>query len=305
MQQVQKRFRLKNLNLIGAGLCLVWILSGCATQAMMVDLELAQEKIRLEQSQIQEHLREIGKSFEEGASTNRNDQTDVIIRQGQMATEIQTLRGKWEETSFLSVDLAQRMDDLTFRMKEFMDRMDSLDRQVVLLERSIGKLSQSGSTEELGGSDVPPNEAQRKPDKAIVLPGRPGEGVEPTGLSPSEAYGLAYNDYIKGNYDLALMGFRNFLSQYKNTSLASNAQYWMGESYYGQKKYRKAIGAFQQVVSEYPESNKVPGAVLKTGYSYMEMADRERGRLHLKKVIEDYPFSNEAKLARNRLAKLK
>lgn len=304
MRRVRERFRLKNLNLVGVGLCLVWILSGCATQATMVDLELVQQKIRLEQAQIQERLREISMSFQEGTSTNRNDQTDVILRLDQMATEIQGLRGQLEETSFLLVDLAQRVDDLTFRTKEFTDRMDLLDRQIVLLETSFGKLSQSMPADGLAGSEDLAPGANRKPNKAIVLPGRPGKGGESTGLSPSEAYGLAYNDYIKGNYDLALMGFRNFLSQYRSTSLAPNAQYWIGESYYGQNKYRKAIDAFQQVVSTYPESNKVPGAVLKTGYSYMELADRERGRLHLKKVIEDYPFSNEAKLARNRLAEL-
>ena len=305
MQRVKKPFSLKTVTLAGVVLCLVWILPGCATQAMMVDLELVQQKIRLEQTQIQERLREISMSFQEGVSINRNDQTDVIILLDQMATEIQALRGKLEEISYLSADSAQRMDDLTFRTKEFTDRMDILDRQIGLMERSIGKLLLSRSADDGEGSETLSRGKQRNPDEAIILPGRPGKEGESTGLSPSEAYGLAYNDYIKGNYDLALMGFRNFLSQYRSTSLASNAQYWIGESYYGQSKYRKAIEAFQQVVSNYPESNKVPGAVLKTGYSYMELADRERGRVHLKKVIEDYPFSNEAKLARNRLAELK
>ena len=284
--------------------CCLLLLLGCATQASMVDMESEQERTKIQQAQIQERLQAVESYFKDRSTTVQHGQTDIVIKLDQLTTDLQALQGKLEESSHLLAELSQRLDDQTFRTKELTDRLDVLDSQVVSLEKSVSQLT---GVAPLEGRRVEPEPSSKEPqpDQTIVIPGRPTQKDKTTGLSPSEAYGLAYNDYLKGNYDLALMGFSNFLTQFKSTSLAANAQYWIGESYYGKKDYANAIEAFQKVIGDYPKSNKVPGAVLKTGYAYIELGDKTNAKAHLRKVIEDYPFSNEANLAKNRLAELK
>jgi tol-pal system protein YbgF len=285
-----------------------WVLgmASCATQANVVDLELEQERLKLRQSQLQEKMATIERLSESGSAGGQLDATDVVIRLDQLSAELQSLQGRVEETTYLTSEMSQRVDDFSFRTKELTDRLDILDRQMMLLEESLGRLSKSGVTRELPGqgSETPSGDSQPPEDSPFVLPGKSKGGSPSSSLSPSEAYGLAYNDYLKGNYELALNGFKNFLIQYKDTSLAPNAQYWIGESYYGGKEYRKAIEAFSKVVSDYPVSSKVPGSLLKTGFAYIQLADKEKARSFLKKVIEDFPFSDEANLAKSRLAEL-
>jgi tol-pal system protein YbgF len=284
---------------------LLFILLGCATQASMMDMELDQERIKQLNAEMDERLRVIEGFSKERTTTTQREQTDLMIRFDELATDLQTLQGMLEETTYLTADLSQRLDDQAFRNKELTDRLDIIDRELVVIKESIGGLTESlppGVQGERPNVTFPGRE--EPPDKAIVLPGRSTGRDKTSGLTPSEAYQLAYNDYLKGNYDLALMGFNNFLEQFEKTSLAPNAQYWIGESYYGKQDYLNAIESFQKVISDYPDSNKVPGAILKSGYAYIELSDKERAKTNLRKVIESYPFTKEAELAKDRLSKL-
>src|SRR5262245_11140730 len=45
------------------------------------------------------------------------------------------------------------------------------------------------------------------------------------GPPPRELYSAAYADYARGNYDLAIQGFQEYLKNYADSELADNAQY--------------------------------------------------------------------------------
>ncbi|HEX9491802.1 MAG TPA: tol-pal system protein YbgF, partial [Thermoanaerobaculia bacterium] len=126
----------------------------------------------------------------------------------------------------------------------------------------------------------------------------------PTSDNPMEVYQAAYRDYQRGNYDLALAGFHDFLAKYPNSELSSNAEYWIGESLYSQKKYSEAIEQFNGVVNKYPKSDKAPGALLKKGYAYLALNDRPRAIVQFQYVVHEYPSSREAALAKDRLKQL-
>jgi tol-pal system protein YbgF len=291
-------------------------IAGCATQADVMDLQTEVEKNRAERDEIQNRLKVVESYFKERSTTVQRSQADIVIKLDQVATDLQTAQGKLEENSHLLADFSQRIDDQAFRSKDLAGRLDVLDGQIAALEKSVADLERAVPIPGKGAGAAPDQKSAGAPegkassgsasgDQSVVLPGRPTEKDKATGMSPSEAYGLAYNDYLKGNYDLSLLGFQSFLTQFKATSLAPNAQYWIGESYYGKKEYLKAIEAFDKVVSDYPKSDKVPGALLKAGYACIEIGDKARGRTYLKKVVENYPLSNEGKLAKNKLAELK
>lgn len=123
-------------------------------------------------------------------------------------------------------------------------------------------------------------------------------------LDPKEMYNAAYMDLARGNYQLALSGFQEYLARFPQSEFADNAQYWLGEVYYAQSDFNRAIEEFSRVIQNYPAGDKQAAAMLKTGYAYLNLRNRSEGVRYLRMVAQQYPASEEAKLARTKLAAL-
>lgn len=108
-----------------------------------------------------------------------------------------------------------------------------------------------------------------------------------------DIYNIAYSDFNKGNYELAVIGFQQFLSQFKNVD---EAYYWIGECYYAMENYTKAEESFKNVVENFPMSKKAPTALYKLISIYNITEDTLNMQENLKKLIDKYPNSPEAKL---------
>ena len=130
---------------------------------------------------------------------------------------------------------------------------------------------------------------------------RPAARTENAG----ELYRNALNDYAKGEYELAINGFRHHIELYPNSSLLANARYWLGESYYSQQNYDQAIKEFALLVRQYPENPKAASALLKQGFAYLELGDKSRGRTMLDNLLKQFPKSQEARWAKERLSRMK
>ncbi len=130
---------------------------------------------------------------------------------------------------------------------------------------------------------------------------KPAPAGPPATLPPVELYRMALNGYTRGNYELAIEGFRAYLQWFPKTTLAPGAQYWLGEAYFSQGEYRKAIEAFEGVVREYPESPKVPSALLKQGDAYLKLGEIDQAQGVFRGLVKQFPNSREARLARERL----
>jgi tol-pal system protein YbgF len=115
-------------------------------------------------------------------------------------------------------------------------------------------------------------------------------------------YRTALDDYTKGNYDLAIAGFRSYIQNYPRSSLVANAQYWLGEAYYSQKNYSQAAEEFDIVIRDYPDSPKVPSALFKQGDAYLQLGDTKRATATLCELITNKKYSKtrEAQLARDK-----
>ncbi|MBS4015258.1 MAG: tol-pal system protein YbgF [Candidatus Latescibacteria bacterium] len=126
----------------------------------------------------------------------------------------------------------------------------------------------------------------------------------PTSVDPDELYNTAYLDYTRGNYDIAIQGFKRYLQLFPDTELSDNAQYWIGESYYSQRLYSDAILEFEKVVTNYPDGNKVVSALYKIGLAYQFNNETTKAKQYYKHVFEQFPTAPEANLARERFNSL-
>jgi tol-pal system protein YbgF len=145
------------------------------------------------------------------------------------------------------------------------------------------------------------------PSVVVSAPADSSENQQSQILTSNEArelYNSAYRDLLRGNYQLSLAGFTEYLKKYPATDLTDNAQYWIGEVYYAQGRFMNSITEFEKVIKNYPAGDKKASALLKIAYAYISMEENEQGKLYLEEVIKEYPDSEEANLAKGRLATL-
>lgn len=187
-------------------------------------------------------------------------------------------------------DLAASVDQLALRVEQLQNKLEDTNFQLAKLSQQI-----SATQVELQAVRLAAEEAQR------AAP--PSPPVEEPG-DPQALYDTAYNDYVAGNFDLAILGFRQYLETFPDTEQSDNAAYWLGECYYRQSRFQKAIDQFDLVLDQYETSDRAASALLKKGYAYLELNERAPGVVQLQKVICDHAGTDEAVLARNRLREL-
>ncbi|HSA96857.1 MAG TPA: tol-pal system protein YbgF [Acidobacteriota bacterium] len=152
----------------------------------------------------------------------------------------------------------------------------------------------------------PPVEAKPQisnPGQAQAQTTAPSPPPAPT-MSPQEAYSVAYNDYLKGNYDLAVESFRLYRQQFPDSPLADNALYWIGECRYSQRKFEEAIDAFDELIMLYPQGDKAAAAYLKKGLSFVELGRKAEALAALKILVTRYPLEEEARIAQDKIREL-
>jgi tol-pal system protein YbgF len=128
----------------------------------------------------------------------------------------------------------------------------------------------------------------------------PGEEGAPV-PAPRELYSQAYADFARGNYDLAIEGFSEYMKHYPETDFTDNAQYWIGECLYGKKEYAEAIDAWNTLFRDYPSSDKVPDGRVKKGMALERLGRRSQALVEYRYVVDRYPTSPAARIARERL----
>ena len=243
-------------------------------------------------------------SLKEDAQRLGQSQGDLSAKIGEFSSENRITQGRLEETAH--------------RINELNQRMDSLEVAVRRLTELATQAAPAPTTPQAGGAGAgtPPGMVPGRPAQPIPLPpptAAPAPGVAappraapaaPTAAltaTPDEVYKAALSDYTKGNYDLAINGFKTYMQLFPKTSLVGNAQYWLGETYYSQGNYLEAIREFEAVIKTYPKSEKVPGAMLKQGYAYLELGEASRGSAVLRELMNRFKNSREARLAQERL----
>src|SRR5207253_10493185 len=127
----------------------------------------------------------------------------------------------------------------------------------------LSQLSQqiASTNQELKTFRPAPQPPVPAPDSPVQAPGTAPPPQAGGGADPQSLYNAAYNDYLKGNYDLAMREFQEYLNNFPNTDLSDNATYWIGECYYRQKRYRQAVEQFDAVLTRYTRSDKAASAL--------------------------------------------
>ncbi len=227
-------------------------------------------------------------------------------------SDLQAMESRMQELSSLSM---RSNADLAAEVRRLQEQIEALHASLELTTRQLQTISQ-----ELAASRARMSTGALLPPVTAVAAGAvvAGGGGSPDGATgaaatatatttastPEELYRSAYEDYMRGNYDLASQGFRDYLERWPDTELTDNALYWIGECYDAQDDPAQALEIFTQVLEDYPTSDKAAASQLKKGLLYLKMEDQAQGVVHLQYVVYEYPGTREADLARERLRSL-
>jgi len=188
-------------------IAILMLSAGCVPQAELVKLRTEVNDLRSDVKEVKGRVPDLSgiEKRQDRLETDLKGTTDLQsafadqnAKNDQLATDIQIMQGKLEENNFRLKELAQKLDDKVYKLAELSARVEQLE-----------------------------NKLKSQPSGTAVQEAKPAKTLEPT-----EAYNQAKSDYDKGNFDLAIAGFENYLKQFPDASQADSAQYWIGECYY-------------------------------------------------------------------------
>lgn len=256
----------------------IWIAAAALCGGCVSTSDIESLRAQLTELQRQVHqLQTQGSSKQEVAELEATikDQTDRLLR--------------------AEADMRVDLGNLSGQLGELQGQLEDTNYRIAQLSQQIAAASQD-----------------LKAVRTATAPGGDGAGTTANGTLPSSAptsspealYQTAYSDYLRGAYDLALIGFRQYLEAFPDTDLTDNAVYWAGECFYRQQRYAEAIAEYDRVLERWPRSDKTASALLKKGYAQIELGQRDAGVDQLRQVIRTFANSDEANLARQKLQSL-
>jgi tol-pal system protein YbgF len=230
-----------------------------------------------------------------------------ISDQGDFDQMEQRLQDLTSQTTRSNADLAMRVERLQEQIEALHASLELTTHRLQTISQELAAARAALAT----GAVLPPVTAAPTSDDQTDISDDTAQ-PPPTGSSavaavplatatPEELYRSAYEDYMRGNYELSAQGFREYLKRWSDTDLTDNALYWIGECYDAQEKTQEALDIFTQVLEDYPTSDKAAAAQLKKGLLFLKLGDKGQGVLNLQYVVYEHPGTKEADLARERL----
>ena len=192
----------------------------------------------------------------------------------QMSDNISTIRRATESVSTRGGDVVSQVSSMGERLTATNERMERLSEQFAQLKKLI--------------EDIPKS--------PVLSPINPG--------NPDQLFAAATGDYFRGNYDLALSEFRQYVETYPSSEMADNAQYWNGEILYAQNKKPDAAVAFEKVKTVNPSGDKTAPALYKRGMVMLDMGRREEAVAQFLVIFKDYSKTKEGELAFQKLQEI-
>lgn len=227
----------------------------------------------------------------------------IVIDQSQLLenlrTEVQRLVGDNEL-------LLYKLEQIEKRQREVYSNMDERLRKL--------EQGQTGITAAPAAAAPPPpvNAPPVSPPSTASTESTPSTTPPPPPAAPAApspqdkaAYEQSFANLQGGRFSQAITGFKTLLKTSPQGQYADNAQYWLGESYYATRDFPAALAAFSQVVDNYPDSAKRSHALLKLGYVHYEMNNKPMARQVLEQVSKTYPGTATARMAEERLQKMR
>ena len=237
-----------------------------------------EELIRLQNDvlQLQNQIRLLQKSTDENGSVlmslleQLNDQ--IASANVRMEALTEALQGQKEDQGAFVAQIRQEIQSLSIKWDDTNNRIASLQQGLQENQLQVQSLRQVPATD--------------------------------FSIEPDQVYSSVYNDYLMGNYELAIAGFQDFLVNYPDSEYSDNASYYLGVCYHEKGRYQESIQAFDQSINLYPRADKTPPAYYKKGSAQEQLQLIPAAIETYRQLATIFPESQEAILAVQALRRL-
>lgn len=232
--------------------------------------------------------------------------------QGSRSAILAEVQAADRRTAQSLTDLQRSAARLTTRLDEMGRESGQLQARIEDLRRRVDALAIQFDA--VGAPPAAPAAAGSRAAAAATAqrPATPGNQA-------SDLYQTAYIDFTRGNYNLAIAAFREYIRQYPNTDLAEKAQYWIGECHFSLARAQQARGErdravqeleravqeFRKLVIAYPRGDRVPTAIYKEAVALAELGQLQLAEARMQFLVDQFPSTEEAAKAREDLARLR
>ena len=263
--------RVRSTLILGLGLC-----SGCALRGDVRKVELQVEALRAEMTRSDSARRverdSLARVLVAVQATISAEQNALVQIRGDIRSDLQAVQQQLMALQELTGQSQQRLSELRSRL-------------------SNPAPAPPPPADTTTGGGAPASTAAATPSGGAGSPG------------PDQMYDLTMQQYRRGSFTTARLGFREFLRLYPNDERASDALYFVGESF-APENPDSASAVYQEVVKRFPNSPRAPSALYKLGLLAQQRGDKAGARTFFARVLAGYPRSDEANLARDRLQAL-
>jgi tol-pal system protein YbgF len=247
---------------------------------------------------------------------------DLLNQLEKLQGDVQQLRGDIEVQNHQLEDMQRRQKDLYLDMDRRLQQLETGQPAGAAGVTPVPTPGMSGVSAPPSYEMPPPVATPPSYEASPPVAAPPSYETSPPVMAPpatvapppaapvntaeqQEVYEKALAILREGRYGEAATAFNQFLEKYPGSAYSDNAYYWLGETYYVTRDFDRSLAAFKQLAAAYPMSPKLPGARLKIGYIYYEKQDWAAARQELGSLVTGYPGTTEARLADDRLQRMK
>jgi TolA-binding protein len=249
-------------------------------QQLMADLRILQEQAQLLQNligSVTEAIKAVNTRLDQQGETTRKAFADQKLVIDNLSNDVRVIR--------------EKLDDNNVRIGSLTQEVDSLRNS----------LQQAGSRPS-GTSDAGDPQASAAGGGTAPAGGSPAAGVS---VSPQKLFDSAMGDYYAGQYDLAILGFSDYIKSFPKSDLADDAQVNICSAYVQDGKNDKAVEACDLAIRTYPNGDKIPDAYYKKGLALQGLRDINGARDAWEHVVKANPDTDAGRLAKQRLEQIK
>jgi TolA-binding protein len=245
-------------------------------QQLMADLRMLQEQSQLLQNllgTLNDALGKVNARLDQQAETTRKAMADQKLVIDNLQNDVRVIREKLDDNNVRIGSLTQEVDSL----RQSMQQMNT--RPTVSPEPDADR----GGTAAASGQPIPP----------------------PVGVSPQKLFDTAQADYFSGQYDLAILGWTDYIKSFPKADLADDAQVAICAAYIQDAKYEKAVDACDVAIRTYPNGDKIAEAYYRKGVALSQMRDTNGARAAWEQASKLDPDGSIGRLAKQGLDRLR
>jgi TolA-binding protein len=252
-------------------------------QQLMADLRMLQEQTQLLQNvlnSVTDALKAVNTRLDQQAETTRKAFADQKLVIDNLTNDVRVIREKLDDNNV---------------------RIGSLTQEVDSMRQSLQQVGRPSPTAEPDGGSVPGG--QPPAGGTTTVPVGP-----PVAGSPTKLFESAQSDYFSGQYDLAIIGFTEYIRSFPKSPMADDAQVLICNAYLTDGKYQKAVEACDLAIRTYPSGDKIPEAYYRKGLALQGLRDLAGARDAFEHAVKADPGGENGvagRLAKQRLDQLK